>query len=276
MANKKAGYSILYAPLYSFFSKGLYRDAALHWKGTCFGYLFLLLASVWIVTLAGCQTKLNKFMKDDVPPVLSQVPDMAIKSGALTVDAPQPLVITIPGEEQPLLVIDTTGEITSLDDTDAYLLVTETHIMYRKNESTTETTKLADFPDMTITQDSATGFLDVARKYMLPIIFPFALVISFISRILQALVAGAIGMVLTAIFRVHLAFVSVLRIAVLALTPCILIQMILTLVGIPIPGVELLCIFIVLFYLTLGVWAASRKDEAPPVPSFENRGDSAQ
>lgn len=275
MSDSKARYNILYAPLYSFFSTGLYRDAALRWRGTGFGYLFLLLASAWAVTLAGCQTKLNSIMKDDVPPVIAQIPDMTIQNGALSIDAPQPYVITVPGEDQPLLIIDTTGEITSLDDTDALFLVTETHMTYKKNETTTETTTLADFPDIAITRETASGFLEVVRKYALPILFPFALILSFISRIVQALVAVAIGMVLTAIFRVQLSFLSVLRIAVLALTPCILIQMILSLIGIPIPGIGLLCIFIVLFYLSLGVWAASRKDTAPPVPSFENKGNDA-
>jgi hypothetical protein len=40
-------YSIFHIPVFSFFSRELYRDVGMHWKGVNFLYLLLLLAIIF-------------------------------------------------------------------------------------------------------------------------------------------------------------------------------------------------------------------------------------
>jgi hypothetical protein len=86
-------YRIFHIPVLAFFSKGLYTDVAFNWKGTCLGYLFLLLAVCWIPAMIELDSGLDNFVETEAPKIISQVPTITIKDGVASIDEPQPYYI---------------------------------------------------------------------------------------------------------------------------------------------------------------------------------------
>ena len=127
MAERK--YSILHIPALSFFSKDLYRDVGLNWRGTCFGYLLLLLAACWIPIMIIIHSDTREWIRNEASKVVSQFPVIIIKDGIASVNEPQPYYIMTPDGNEVFIIIDTTGTVTSLADSNAYALITKTEFI---------------------------------------------------------------------------------------------------------------------------------------------------
>ncbi|MCP4352919.1 MAG: DUF1189 domain-containing protein, partial [Desulfobacterales bacterium] len=121
-------YSIFHIPVFSFFSKSLYRDVCLRWKGTCFVYLLLLLSVCMIAPIIRMDGVLTKFVDNEAPKMVSQLPAFSIVDGKVSIDKSEPYNIKEPETGETLIVIDTTGTITSLAETQAKGLITETEV----------------------------------------------------------------------------------------------------------------------------------------------------
>ena len=74
-------YSIIHLPLFSFFSKKLYRDVGQNWKGANFSYLFLLLAICWIPPTLNLRESLVESLDSNQLQIINQIPEIHIKNG---------------------------------------------------------------------------------------------------------------------------------------------------------------------------------------------------
>ena len=126
-------YSIIHAPVMSFFSMDFYRDVGLNWKGVGFGYLFLLLAVFWVPKIIRIQWMASDFVEYEAPDVVGQVPEITIADGEVSIKEPQPYYITMPDSNKAIAIIDTTGSIVSLEDSNAFCLLTKTDFIMRNN-----------------------------------------------------------------------------------------------------------------------------------------------
>jgi hypothetical protein len=82
-----------------------------------------------------------------------------------------------------------------------------------------------------------------------------AVIVSFIFRILQSLVYAVFGKLFAAISSIPITYVQIVRIAMVALTPVIILGTILELAHVWFPG-EMLCFFIIaMFYVIYGIYA---------------------
>ena len=145
-------YSIIHLPVLSFFSKDLYRDVGLNWKGICFGYLFIFLAICWIPIMVKIHTGFSAFVKNDAPPIIDQIPEITITDGQVSIEEPQPYFIKDPDNNDILAVIDTTGTITSPSDANAFFLLTE-NMMITQTEFETRSIDLSQFDGFSISGD---------------------------------------------------------------------------------------------------------------------------
>lgn len=266
MAERK--YSILHIPALSFFSKDLYRDIGLNWRGTCLGYLLLLLAVCWIPGILMMHLSLSEFVKNEAPKLISQVPTFTIKDGIASIDEPQPYYIMVPDSNEVFVIIDTTGTVTSPADSNAYALITQTEIIYRENDIQTRTLSFADIKDFTLDQAKLSKWIDTFRKISVPVMYPFVLAFSYVYRIIQALIYAAIGLLFAQSFRKKIEYPAMLRLAVTAVTPAIIINTIATLAGVVGCGIWLLYMAIALAYLAFGVKAVSAAQQPAEEPTF--------
>ena len=248
----------------SFFSKNLYCDVAAQWKGTGFVYLLLLLVVCWIAPISKLNAGLGSFIDNDAPRIISQIPVITIARGTASIEEPQPYYIKDPETGRPLMIIDTTGKITSLAETEAAVLLTKTEGMVRKSEMETRTFSLAQMGDITLNQGLIWELLTGTKKLLFPMLYPFAILGSFMFRIAQALIYGAIGMLFAFMFHSQKPYDALLRLAVVAVTPAIIIKTLVNLFGIVIPVPALWYFLIATGYLFFGVKAASSYDGSEP------------
>lgn len=258
-------FSIIHLPVLSFFSKDLYRDVGLNWKGICFGYLLLLLAICWIPMMVRIHLGFAEFVNDDAPPVVEQIPEITITDGQVSIKEPQPYFIREPDSNQVIAVIDTTGSIESPADANAFCLLTKTSIIMKQSHLETRTYDLSQVKSFTVSGDGIMKFLHVAKKFLAIILYPLALLSSYVYRIIQALIYAAIGLLFASTCKLKLSYAALLRLAVVAMTPCMIIKTVFGLAGVAFPCISVLYIMIILAYLYFGVYACSQKPPAEQV-----------
>ena len=257
-------YSIVHIPFLSFFSRDLYIDVGLKWKGTGFGYLLLLLVVCWLPMMVKIHRGMSNFIDNEAPPFIEQFPTITFDNGRASIDQPQPYYIKAPDSNDVLAIIDTTGEIQSLDNTDAQILMTRTQVIYRESEAVTKTLELSQIEGHhVLDKDTIYGFLGIFKVLFTPFIFVFLIVGSFLYRIIQALIYGAIGLLFASWCKARLSYTALLRLAVVAVTPCIIVNTVLESTGVNLPLAYLWYFLAALGYLLFGVNAISQAQETP-------------
>ena len=257
-------YSIYHIPVLSFFSKELYRDVGLRWKGVNFLYLFLLLAVCLTPTTVKMYIGFANFVNNEAPPVIEQVPEITIDNGKVSINEPQPYYIKDPENGDILAIIDTTGQITSLKDTDAICLLTDNKLITKKSKFESRAYDLSNIEELFVDSERITGWLNIARKFLIVAVYPLALLGSYLSKIVKALIYAAIGLLFASWCKVKLSYAALLRLAVAAMTPCLLAKTIFGIAGIRLPCfTSLIFLVITLAYL---YFAVKSNSEIIPIP----------
>jgi hypothetical protein len=250
-------YRLFQAPIKAFFSRSFYREVGLHWQGTAFGYLLLLLTSCWVPLFMHYQSVISEFIENKAPQIISQVPEITITKGEVSVEVDQPYDITDPDTGRVLVVIDTTGGTTSLEDTQALALLTKTEVIFRRSDIETRIFSLKNVDNLIVDQHVVATWAEIVRSYAALVAFPFFVILSFLYRIVQALINAAIGLLLARWCKTSLSYQALLRLAVIAITPGIIVSTVLALLDIQIPFAGFFYFIVALAYLFLGIKAVS-------------------
>ncbi len=269
-------FSILHVPLLSFFSGELYRDVGLNWKGVGFGYLFLLLAICTVPGMFKIQRGLSHFIEEQAPPFINQVPKITIEKGEVHIDKPQPYYITAPDSNEIVAIIDTTGQIQSLDNTDAFVLLTKTKLISRQSKSESRTYDLTNVQHFVLDQYKITNWLNIGKKLLVPVLYPFVLLGSFIFRIIQSLIYAAIGLLFAAWCKTKLSYPALLRLAVTAVTPCIIVRTVLEYASVKLPLAGLWFFLAAMGFLFYGIKACSQIEEPATIEDELRPGNQDQ
>lgn len=254
-------FSIIHIPLLSFYSSELYQDVGLNWKGTGFGYLFLLLVICTIPVMFKFQKDLSAFVTKHAPKYVSQIPKITIEKGKVHIDKPQPYYITIPDSNKVVAIIDTTGQIQFLDDPNVSVLLTKTKLLTRQSQAEVRTYDLAAVQHFELDQDKVTNWLNVGQKLLVPMFYPFVLLGSFAFRIVQSLVYAAIGLAFADWCKTKLPYLSLIRLSVAAMTPGIIIRTVLEYASIEIRWPGLWFFLVTLGFLFCGVKVCSQTNK---------------
>lgn len=253
-------YSYAQAPFLSFFSKDYYRYISNEKSGTGFLYLFLLLALYVIPSVFSAESEFNDFVNYEAPKIITQVPEITIVNGEASIEEPQPYTITDPDTNKPLVIIDTTGQVTSLQNTEARMLVAKSYVMYEKNAYETRTYDLSDIEGFVLNQSLINEWLNIAQEYFFLALYPLMLLGLFVAQIIRMLIYAVIGIIFTKILKSSNDYSSLLRLSVISFTPVILIQMIIEILGISIPFSGIIFFLVAMTYLFFGVYSAKNTE----------------
>ena len=254
-------YSIFHVPFLSFFSKKLYIDVGRNWKGVNFLFLLLLLTVCLIPAMIQLHRGMSNFVNNEAPAIINQIPEITITDGRVSIKEAQPYYIVDPDSNKPLAIIDTTGRIDSLKDTDALCLLTGNKVIMKKSDFENRTYDLSQVESFAINSEQITGWLQIGKKFMVMVIYPFALLGSYIYRIVQVLIYAAIGLLFASLCNTKLSYASLVRLAVVAVTPCIIVSTALGLTGTSLPG------FLYLVAALLYLFFAVKSNADIPVPN---------
>lgn len=178
------------------------------------------------------------------------LPVIEIQNGVVSVDIGQPYKIE---EEDFALIIDTTGEITSLDEYRKGILLTKDKVMYKENEVKTETYDLSNVKSLRIDEN----FMNVLKRNVVWIIFPFMLVGIFIyfciARFLQIFIFSLISLATSSIANVKLNYKQLLNIGVYAITPSAILGALTAFFAIVLPLFAILYAGLYIVYLIMAI-----------------------
>lgn len=259
-------FSMLRAFVQSFYSKDLYREVAKKWKGPALGYLAVLLALCWAAQMLQVQTSITQFATQDGAAIVRQVPDVSITNGQVSTNVETPYFIK-DHNGAAIAIIDLTGQHTSLENTTAKLLLTRDHLVFR-NRGNTRTMDLKNVKSFHLDQARAGRWLHFVRTWFTIIFYFAALVFSFIYRTIQALIYALLGMAIASILKVKLDYLILMRLAIVAVTPAIIVDTIHGLWGLHTPLWGPICFVIAMAYLVFGIKAnAVPQAESPERPA---------
>jgi hypothetical protein len=193
------------------------------------------------------------FVNNEAPTVIEQLPEITITNGEVSISEPQPYYIKDPENGDVLAIIDTTETIESLEDSNALCLLMKTEIMWRKSEVETQIFDLSKIEHFVLNSERVMGWLHTASKFFVIITCFAALLGSYLFRIVQALIYAAVGLLFALWCKVTLSYATLLRLAVVAMTPCMLAKTIFGLADIHLPYAALISLVVTLAYLFFAV-----------------------
>jgi hypothetical protein len=250
-------YSYIYALYFSFYSRPFYQNVAKNWKGLCFSYLLFILCLFWIPEMVRTQSEVSEFLSAEAPKYVKQVPVITISKGTVSLNEQVPYYINAPDKNTPFAIIDTSGQITSLDKSSALVLLTRSQLIVKNSSPAPHTFDLKGIEDLTIDQKTIFDWIENFITIFPIILFPFVLLFSFLSHVLQVLLSAWIGTYFVKKLKAELPYKALVRLSAVSFTPAIILQAFHALFGIPFPYRFTVSFFVSLGYLYYAVGANS-------------------
>ncbi|MGD9329808.1 MAG: DUF1189 family protein [Desulfobacterales bacterium] len=242
----------------SFFAPSFYIDVARHWRGLAFVHLLLVLVLSTTVYVLHFSALMADFIAEEAQAIIDQVPEIRITAGKVSVDVEEPYTIRRPNSGEVIAVIDTTGEITSLMQTDAVILLTESRLAARFSPNDRRNLDLGRITAMEINQAMMEQWLRDTQKWLPLILFPLVLGFAFVIRSVQALLYGGIAMVLASMLKIRLPLSAAVSIAIMAMTPVLLLDALMVWRQIVVPFWGLGGFLLAMGYLVFGIRSVAR------------------
>lgn len=249
-------YSYIQSLYYSFYSKPFYQNVAGAGKGLCFGYLLFILCLLWVPETSRIHSEVTEYISAEAPKYVKQVPVITIAQGKVSIKEQVPYFINVPDKNTPFAIIDTSGQITSLDKTSASVLLTGSQFIIKNSSSKSRALDLQGV-DLVIDQKVIYNWLETFDTLFPIILFPFVLFSSFLFHVIQVLLSAGIGTLIVKQFHAKISYKTLVRLSVVSFTPAIVLQTIHALADIPFPFRTPISFLISLGYLYYAVGSSS-------------------
>ncbi|MBN1872157.1 MAG: DUF1189 domain-containing protein, partial [Candidatus Omnitrophica bacterium] len=178
------------------------------------------------------------------------LPTINIQNGIVTVDIKQPYIVS---SEDFTMVIDTTGEVASLDGYKRGILLMKDRMLYKESDVKSETYSLSGIESLRIDE----AFLKSARKNIIWIIFPIMVLIMylsfFVARVTQILVFSVISLIAVSMSHVKLEYKQLINIGTYAITPSTLLGAILAFLGLNLPHFWIIYSGLYLIFIVMAI-----------------------
>jgi hypothetical protein len=213
-------------------------------------------------------------IKRDLPAIKEQLPTITIDKGKVSAPVPQPYYVRLapePGHPSAggpvtLLIIDTTGTITSLKRTDALMLLKASALEVRTSEEDTWTVDLSEFDKASLDAQTVEKIAFTMEVLCFPLCFLLLLIMYGAEKALQVLVLFFIARIVNLRNPTRLAPGGLLNISVYALFPATLLELALNLWKPDIHHLWVILAYsmIALFFGIQGTLHAGKTADAPP------------
>ncbi|WP_081741373.1 DUF1189 domain-containing protein [Tolumonas lignilytica] len=237
----------------SFFSRTLYQSVARQWQGVGSLYLFIVSALVMMPLAIQIHEGYVSFVKQELPAYLDELPEITIENGQASTPEDRPYVINEKGTTDPFIVVDTSGQYNTLDQTSAAVLITADRIFVRKDDVSSQSYPFADFVDMKIDRSLVEAFLKVLGRFILPFTYFILVAMAWFWRFSQAMTYAFLASWLAKRQGLALRYHSFVRISAVALTPAIIIDTFIGLFGLPLPFAGVLFLILEIMYIRFAV-----------------------
>jgi hypothetical protein len=212
-------------------------------------YIFLLIFLITLIFTIQSTYVFGKWVAKNLPPI-------EIQNGVAYVDAKQPYETSFVGT---IFIIDTTGEITSLDKYEKGLLLTKDKFIIKSDRATTQTFELVH-----IIKGPQKLTIDGKRVWNL---FPLFLILHYIrlcmSKFFHILFFSLVSLAISSISGIKLNYRQLFNIGIYAITLSVLLETLLIIVGRQLPFFSIIYFGVYIIYLIMAV--TSCKEEQATV-----------
>lgn len=259
-------YTAFNAPFFSIFDPGLYREVRYKWEGTNVFYLFGLILCILVISAVSWFIFFDKVYKDHSQRLVQQMPVMTFKNGELTIDRDSPYLVE--PEFAPsiaLLKFDTTQDSTSSNGEAMVLFSKKTLVMPFMSMP-------YPFGNTTLPPEAVGGMLRMST-FTIPVLYVLiGLPFLWTLHTMQAILYAGVAVLLAQMSATKLPFDAAMRLAIMAMTPVMLLSTALTVVqwtmGAMLPYLEhwgFITVPIVIGYLVFAIRSSStRPPETDP------------
>lgn len=248
-------YNILQAIYMSFYSKRLYRDVAKKWSAKAFLYLLVIIALSWIVAIIEIQSAVSIAYKNNAEKMVRQIPIITLSNGELKTPEDRPYIIYDPSSNQKLAVIDTSGQYKTLEAAGVDFLLTKNELMTQPKPDETRTYKFPTSMNLVIAPEAINKFiLDFAWIFWICLYF-LLIIGAYTYRLIQALIYAIFGKIMASLSNITLSYEEILKISMVAVTPAIILAIVLDFFKISFAYQGFLYFLITMFYLFFGIKA---------------------
>jgi hypothetical protein len=217
-------YSTVHPLFMSFYSGSLYQDVAMNWKKISILYLLLLLAVCLIPLTFKTRNAVSDYVLHEAPKIIQQFPVVSISKGQVSVDVPMPYTIKDPENNAPFIIIDTTGQVTSLTGSEALVLLTKTKLFFKRGTEESRTLDLSDIDSLVIDQSRLYDWMETFLEYFALVLYPVALFFAFLFRMFQAIIYSLIAISLNKSFKLNFKYKALLSLSIVSMTPAIILD----------------------------------------------------
>lgn len=251
-------YSVWQAIFMSFYSRKLYRDVATNWGGMAFLYLLLIVSLAMVYWTVQIQLALNQVYVKVTDKFVAQIPVLTVKEGKISTPEKRPYLIKDADGKEVIAIIDTTGKHTSLKGTKAGLLITETEIISTPKPTQTRIDKVPENMSLVFDPVVVNEYVKGAFSWAWLLIFPVLVIVMYLYRLIQALIYAILGRIFGAITSAGVTYAQTLQIALVSITPVIVLVAIINALDVTIANCGLWAFVIGVGYLFYGVLANKR------------------
>jgi len=262
--------------LESWYAKSFYADVGLAGRGLGLLYLLGVCLVLQLPTTVQVAIAVHQWSVHDAPRYVNQLPTIAIHAGHASTTAPTPYVVEDPDSHRPWLIIDPKGHLSELPTGYPAVMLTDSQLIMRRSAVETRMFQLANVPDMTIDAASVTRFLNWLMLAVPPLVYLFGVAFRWAWNLGFALLLAGLGVLVVRNRPHRLPYGTLVRLAVVALTPLLVFETVLEAVNLHVPFGWWRAILVGGFYTYLAITAveeAMRAPAAEPVPVVS--GDAA-
>lgn len=260
-----------------FYSPDIYIDAARSWKGLGFQYLALLLVCLWTVTALNVHFIVGSYMDGYLIPLVEQIPELMITNGVMRMKSDKDVLyvrdprdgrILITFDLRPELAAESSGagEFKEPEQDGIYVFPRK---MYFKSKGQFQPIDFQSSWESPYTPANFVPYFVRFKSLVAPIVLSIFWLASFVLCAIQALIYGLIGKLMALMNKCPLTYQQIVRIAVVALTPVLLLDTLQKLVSTGMPAWTLFSIILVIAYIYFGVRANSIKATLAGIQSSE-------
>ena len=217
-------YSRFSALLLSFFSAPLYRDVARNWRGIGALYLFLLFALTWLPPVISGHVRFKKFVRDDAPALVDQIPSVTIRNGVASIKEPEPYFIRDPETGRALVYIDTSGAFDQEKEAQEAVLLLSRSTLEARQQNKTEVHDLSKVEYFYLDKQTARRWMDGGAKWFGPVAYVSSVLWSLAYGIVRLLLYALIGLIFVSAFGARLDFAALMRLSAVAVTPAMMVD----------------------------------------------------
>ena len=272
-------YKIWQAPVYAFFSTQFYRELGATAKGVGFVYLLVLLSFASAVTPIKEFVSFQSLLIGRGEEICDQLPEISIDGGKLSINLPSPCYVSNPQNNENFLAFDTSGQSSTPSDLNVPVLVTADKIILHTSTGDLEA-KIKDIAHFHASPQQLKQWL-CQESYLVPLFkWLLALPLIWAGHIVQALGFSLAGLLLARTISVVIKYEGLLRIASVALGNVIILDALIQIFPLDIPGVGLMEICIpnwglYKFFLAFGFTLFGVGANLSP-PGFQPAGDTTE